>query len=99
MRSSEKTSEVTLSRKIAAAVMAVLYIAASSPVKGQNKEQPFYIPLVNAKKDGSDIYPVKKEAASEWTTVRKRMFNFRSRKEINSDISRRKQTCPPFNAL
>ncbi|MGN0739841.1 MAG: hypothetical protein ACI4LX_06685, partial [Treponema sp.] len=32
--------------------------------KGQNEEQPFYIPLVNAKQDGSDIYPVKKESAS-----------------------------------
>ena len=32
MRSSEKITEVTLSRKIAAAVMAVLYLAASSPV-------------------------------------------------------------------
>ena len=33
--------------------------------KGQNEEQPFYIPLVNAKQNGSDVYPVKKEAASE----------------------------------
>ena len=32
MKSSEKITEVTLSRKIAAAVMAVLYLAASSPV-------------------------------------------------------------------
>ena len=33
--------------------------------KGQNEDQPFYIPLVNVKQDGSDVYPVKKEAASE----------------------------------
>ena len=32
MKSSEKTTEIKFSRKIAAAVMAVLYLAASSPV-------------------------------------------------------------------
>ena len=32
--------------------------------QGENEEQPFYIPLFNTRQDGSDIYPVNKEFAT-----------------------------------